>query len=785
MKRFKKATSIFLAISVIVTLMSATVSAGNSGKPSIGYNWVLVGNADWTDEETASMKVGDGTISWDSKTATLTLDNADMSKMGPAYPNYIRIEPDTNREVTIKLKGTNTIGTEEHPSTGSASIAVTPYKVSEGNFINSSLKIEAEENAVLNAYAIYDGDEEDVGMEAIFADGTVSISGGTYHLAANYSAIYSGDKLTINNGANIIGKSTANSGIFSRGGMDISGKNTSITMDSQWCALLNKNNGHINISNGASVKGTTKADHPIYINSGDVTISDATLNLSSELATATGIFDDLSSTGKINIDNSDITIHTDSTNIYAPGDITVNNSKLNLTSGANPIYTKSALTIDGKETKISSKASSPIASDDKLTIKNGTIHAESSNGSTLFGAKGITISGGDIYTKTSKTEPKGTSSIYTSEGDITIEGKATKVEAISTGDCAIFARNGKVNLMTDNIKAIGGTGMAAITARQYSDNKTAQASDNILLDKNLQAKGGFCTTSEWTEKSDHSGYYADSYFVKNGTNLPATEAKDALQTVEIIYKDADYSKVDAAIKKVPSDLSLYTDASVKVLNDALKSVVRGKNITEQAVVDGYAAAIEKAISSLEKKSIVTPPVVTPSAVTPATKKITAAKSSTRKIKVSWKKKKGAKGYIIYAKKGNGKYKKLTTAKAVSAKTVSVKSGYSYNFKVRPYKYMTKNKKTVRKYYKSYQAKKKEISKTVKITYKSVSGYQGYVVYQKAGKKSYKAVLTTKKGGTITYTNKKGKVGTSYDYQVKGYKTVNGKKVYTTLKTVKA
>lgn len=65
---------------------------------------------------------------------------------------------------------------------------------------------------------------------------------------------------------------------------------------------------------------------------------------------------------------------------------------------------------------------------------------------------------------------------------------------------------------------------------------------------------------------------------------------------------ADYSKVDAAIAKIPADLSVYTDATVKALNDAKNAVVMGKKMAEQKVVDGYATAIENAISGLIKKS---------------------------------------------------------------------------------------------------------------------------------------------------------------------------------------
>ena len=67
-------------------------------------------------------------------------------------------------------------------------------------------------------------------------------------------------------------------------------------------------------------------------------------------------------------------------------------------------------------------------------------------------------------------------------------------------------------------------------------------------------------------------------------------------------KDADYSAVDAAKAKIPADLSIYTDETVKALNDAVAAVVEGKKVSEQAVVDGWAEAIETAISGLRVKS---------------------------------------------------------------------------------------------------------------------------------------------------------------------------------------
>ena len=73
------------------------------------------------------------------------------------------------------------------------------------------------------------------------------------------------------------------------------------------------------------------------------------------------------------------------------------------------------------------------------------------------------------------------------------------------------------------------------------------------------------------------------------------KAIDALQ-----YKGADYTKVDEAIAKAKAlNKDNYKDFSG--VEDAVKAVVRGKNITEQSEVDKMAKAIEKAIDALQYK----------------------------------------------------------------------------------------------------------------------------------------------------------------------------------------
>ena len=74
--------------------------------------------------------------------------------------------------------------------------------------------------------------------------------------------------------------------------------------------------------------------------------------------------------------------------------------------------------------------------------------------------------------------------------------------------------------------------------------------------------------------------------------------EDAISALE--YKDADYTKVDEAVKKANS-LKKADYKDFTGVEKAVKAVVRGKNITEQEEVDKMAKAIEDAIASLDKK----------------------------------------------------------------------------------------------------------------------------------------------------------------------------------------
>ena len=142
----------------------------------------------------------------------------------------------------------------------------------------------------------------------------------------------------------------------------------------------------------------------------------------------------------------------------------------------------------------------------------------------------------------------------------------------------------------------------AIAALQYKDADYTKV-DAAIAKANALNKDNY---------KDFSGVEAAVKAVVRGKNITeqsevdkmAKAIEDAIAALQ--YKDADYTKVDAAIAKANAlKKDDYKDFSG--VETAVKAVVRGKNITEQSEVDKMAKAIEDAIAALEKKPASTKP----------------------------------------------------------------------------------------------------------------------------------------------------------------------------------
>ena len=136
----------------------------------------------------------------------------------------------------------------------------------------------------------------------------------------------------------------------------------------------------------------------------------------------------------------------------------------------------------------------------------------------------------------------------------------------------------------------------AIAALKYKD------ADYTKVDAAI-AKANALNKNDY---KDFTGVEAAVNAVVRGKNLTEQTEVDAMaKAIEdaiaaLQYKDADYTKVDAAIAKAKAlKKDEYKDFSG--VEAAINAVVRGKNITEQYEVDKMAKAIEDAIAALEKK----------------------------------------------------------------------------------------------------------------------------------------------------------------------------------------
>lgn len=170
----------------------------------------------------------------------------------------------------------------------------------------------------------------------------------------------------------------------------------------------------------------------------------------------------------------------------------------------------------------------------------------------------------------------------------------------------------------------------------YDDvaNKAITTSKEIKKDAEVYTFGMFSLTDpsitghvgsgSWSDAEKFNAYmhgvssnYSDAQSYKNlGTRAEnsayymgaksSNEAKAIFNSVlnkllSMTYAGADYTKVTEAKKRIPSDLTLYTDETVKALEDVLKDVKYDLDITQQDTVYGYADAINKAIAQLKYK----------------------------------------------------------------------------------------------------------------------------------------------------------------------------------------
>lgn len=440
------------------------------------------------------------------------------------------------------------------------------------------------------------------------SDRTVECGGGT--------ASYNPDTktLTLNNA--VIDKDS--SGASLTYGIEIQGEGITVELVGS-----NTISAHIGIDSGSplSIKGTSggsltiRADQAypslncrgISIAGGGLTVQDANLEIVlGEIGDASGYA--LYITGGDNlISNSHIKITAES------GGSTSADAKaqgINAT-GANSVTISggSSIVMENLDSGIGAYGANVVVSGSSLSIPNAVDYAVSCedleiiNGAKVnaavktgvaVGANNIAVSGSTVHVESEQSNALACGNLEIKDSsDITAKGywpafyvenntdiKNSSIETEATNDVGIFCK-GPVEIEESEVKAIGGTGKGS-----------------ILAHGNISITGGSTEIGEGSISSN-GDINIGGIITSNGK--PSYDNIKGGNSGKVEFQAADYSEVDKAIAEAEK-LNKDDYENFEEVEKAVQAVVRGKNFTEQDVVDGYAAAIKAAVAALKPVS---------------------------------------------------------------------------------------------------------------------------------------------------------------------------------------
>ena len=337
--------------------------------------------------------------------------------------------------------------------------------------------------------------------------------------------------------------------------------------------------------------------------------------------------------GKIEIINSKVEATSYYPALFTEGNLTVNGGEVSCTSTADgAIWTKGDILIKGGA-KVTTYSEYPMGGNGSFTVEEAEIDAKNTNennipaifdecvpviadGYHLNYAKAVDSEGTEIDLLSSGTQYFAlyknvhfiTKAVYPVSFVVTPDGLTNVVVKVNgqevTGSVSLEAGTYPVEVTADNCKAY--TGNITITADPATHTQTVAMTylpaDYTKVDEAI-AKANALKKDEY---KDFSGVEAAVNAVDRDKNITeqsevnamAKAIEDAIAALQ--YKDADYTKVDAALAKANAlKKNDYKDFSA--VENAVNAVARGKNITEQGEVDAMAKAIEDAIAALQYK----------------------------------------------------------------------------------------------------------------------------------------------------------------------------------------
>ena len=551
----KKLFALLLSIVMVAGLLPTVAFATE--------NYNLYVNGEQFTSEKLSIACGEGTASYDPNTKTLTLNNAAITNGGKSdeNPKYgIRVVGDT--DLTIKLSGTNSITLD-------------------------------------NGGGIFaDGSSDNYN---IIGDGKLTINvkwDALYTLNGNIS-ISEGAELDITS-ANGCGITSYNKGILSIDG-------AKVAVSSYYTAASAK---ELEIKNNSEI---------------DLTASEKNFN-----AVYMG---DENGAGKIEIINSKVEATSYFPALFTEGNLTVNGGEVKCTSTADSaIWTKGNILIKGGA-KVTTDGKYPMGCNGTFTVEEAEIDAKNTSennipaifdgcvpviadGYHLNYAKAVDSEGTEIDLLSSGTQYFAlyknvhfiTKAVYPVSFVVTPDGLTNVVVKVNgqevTGSVSLEAGTYPVEVTADNCKAY--TGNITITADAATHTQTIAMTylpadytkvDEAIAKANALNKDNYKDLTA-VEAAVNAVVRDKNITEQSEVNAMAKAIEDAIAALQ--YKDADYTKVDAALAKANA-LKKNDYKDFTAVEAAVNAVARGKNITKQAEVDAMAKAIEDAIAALQYK----------------------------------------------------------------------------------------------------------------------------------------------------------------------------------------
>ena len=551
----KKLFAILLSIVMVVGLLPVTALAAD---PTVYGIWV--DGVQVTSENKDNLC--SGTVSYDPTTHTLSLNNATLDNDTMSDYGINTIIPST---LKIRLTGTNSI-TRTDPYGG---MGIAP---------NSSNSVE------------------------ITGDGTLVIN----VIGENYDGISTAADVKISDKARVI--------INSEGGLGIAGRMVEIdgaTLNST--GLYAGIDAHrLKIVNGADVtlKATQDGRNGAFIwkdqegNGGDIEIAQSTVK-------ATSYYPGLFAAGNLTVDGGEVSCtSTADAALWTKGNILIKGGAKVTTDGKYPMGGKGSFTVeeaevDAKNTNVNNI---PAIFDECVPAIADGYHLNYAKAVDSEETEIDLLSSGTQYFALYKNVHFITKAVYPISFVVTPDGLTNVVVKVNgqevTGSVSLEAGTYPVEVTADNCKAY--TGNITITADAATHTQTIAMTylpaDYTKVDEAI-AKANALNKDNYKDLSAVEAAVNAVVRDKNITEQSEVDAmakaiEDAIAALQ--YKDADYTKVDAAIAKANAlNKDNYKDFSG--VETAVNAVVRDKNITEQSEVDAMAKAIEDAIAALQYK----------------------------------------------------------------------------------------------------------------------------------------------------------------------------------------